>query len=191
VYLSTASGSSRDSRDKSSCRDSPVCSDNVAQTSGLIAPSSSCGEIDLFGPVLTQESAISLLPLDLKLSTKSLKPPLKSPPTLVPLRMPPKLPIVPANRKKAQEGGHGWESAIHVHHLRSDPSNDGPRNWFRLLAVPEMGDVLWGVASASIPDRIGLRLSYALCRHPAEGESQDFGITFPHRMRITWTPSLT
>jgi hypothetical protein len=30
--------------------------------------------------------------------TKSLKPPLKSPPTLVPLRMPPKLPIVPARR---------------------------------------------------------------------------------------------
>jgi hypothetical protein len=30
------------------------------------------------------------------------------------------------NRKKA---------AIHVDHLRSDPSNDGPRNWFRLLAV--------------------------------------------------------
>jgi hypothetical protein len=49
------------------------------------------------GPVLTQESAISPLPLDLKLSTKSLKPPLKSPPTLV-----------------------------------SDPSNDGPWNWFRL-----------------------------------------------------------
>jgi hypothetical protein len=30
------------------------------------------------------------------------------------------------NRKKA---------AILVDHLRSDPSNDGPRNWFRLLAV--------------------------------------------------------
>jgi hypothetical protein len=45
-----------------------VCSDNVAQTSGLIARSSSCGEIGLFGPLLTQESAISPLPLDLKLS---------------------------------------------------------------------------------------------------------------------------
>ena len=26
------------------------------------------------------------------------------------------------------------------------------------------------------PKWIGLRLSYALCRHPAEGKSQDFGI---------------
>ena len=95
MYLSTASGSSRDSRDKSSCRDNPVCSDNEAQTSGLTAASSSWGEIGLFGPVLTQDSAISPLPLELKLSSKSLNPPLKSPPTLVPLRMPPKLPTVP------------------------------------------------------------------------------------------------
>jgi hypothetical protein len=74
-----------------------VRSDNEAQTSGLIAASSSWGKIGLFGPVLTQESAISPLPLELKLSSKSLKPPLKSPPTLVPLRMPPKLPTVRYN----------------------------------------------------------------------------------------------
>jgi hypothetical protein len=80
-----------------------MCSDNVAQTSGLIARSSSCGEIGLFGPLLTQESAISPLPLDLKLSTRSLNPPPKSSPILVPLRMVPKLCLGSGNLR-SQEG---------------------------------------------------------------------------------------
>src|SRR5215211_9319914 len=78
VYLSTASGSSRDSLASSSSRDNPVCFDNVSNTSGPIACSSWDGAISLLGPCLTQESAISLWPLRLKRSTSSPSPPLRT-----------------------------------------------------------------------------------------------------------------
>ena len=54
VYLSTASGSSRESRASSSCRDNPVCLDKVSSTSGPIACSNCGGVTGWFGPVLTQ-----------------------------------------------------------------------------------------------------------------------------------------
>src|SRR5947209_9198053 len=59
VYLSTASGSSRESRATSSSFESPVCLESAANTSGPIACSSCDGAICLFGPVPTQESTVS------------------------------------------------------------------------------------------------------------------------------------
>src|SRR6187397_543177 len=84
VYRSTALGNSRESRASSSSRDSPVCCDSVAKTSGPIA-CSSCGAAScLLGPVPTQESAASPCPFCLKRSISSPRPPLRNPPAPTP-----------------------------------------------------------------------------------------------------------
>src|SRR4051812_17662392 len=88
VYLSTAVGSSRESRARSSSRDSPVCCDKVANTSGPIACSSWGGATSLLGPVPTQDSAMSPWPFWLKRSTNSLSPLPSSPPTPAPPKLP-------------------------------------------------------------------------------------------------------
>src|SRR3954468_15990602 len=59
VYLSMASGSSRDSLASSSSRDNPVCFVRLLKTSGPIACSSCGGVTGLLGPVPTHESAVS------------------------------------------------------------------------------------------------------------------------------------
>ena len=64
VYLSTASGSSRQSLVISSPRDRPVCLDKVSNTSGPIARSSWSAVHGWLGPVLTQDFAVSLWPLE-------------------------------------------------------------------------------------------------------------------------------
>src|SRR3546814_106846 len=71
VYLSTASGSSRQSLVTSSSRDKPVCLDRVSNTSGPIARSSWSAVHGPLGPVLTQESAVSLWPLCLMIGRAS------------------------------------------------------------------------------------------------------------------------
>jgi hypothetical protein len=88
VYLSTAFGSSRESLASNSSRDNPVCCVKLFKTSGPIACSSCDGVTGLFGPVPTQESAVSPWPFCLKRSTSSPIPPLKNPPALAP---PPRL----------------------------------------------------------------------------------------------------
>ena len=62
MYWSTAFGSSRDSRARSSSRESPVFCERSAITSGPIARSRSVGATDLFGPVPTQEIGNLALP---------------------------------------------------------------------------------------------------------------------------------
>ena len=56
VYLSTASGSSRQSLESRSSRAKPVCFDRVSSTSGPIACSSWAGVNCLLGPVLCRTS---------------------------------------------------------------------------------------------------------------------------------------
>src|SRR4029079_13664747 len=89
VYLSTASGRLLDSLETISSRDKPVCLGKSSNTSDPIACSNCDGEIGLFGPRLTHESATSSWPCCLKALTSSRSPSLNNAPTLVPLRRAP------------------------------------------------------------------------------------------------------
>src|SRR5450432_2571658 len=95
VYLSTADGSSRDSRVNSSSCERPVCFSNAARTSGPIACLSSGGETSVFGPALIQDCAASPCPFCLNLSPTSPTPPLSTPPAPPPPSIPPILPRRP------------------------------------------------------------------------------------------------
>src|SRR4026207_561033 len=79
VYLSTASGSSRQSLVSNSSRDRPVCVDKVSNTSGPIARCSWAVVHGSLGPVLTQDSAVWPWPLCLKRSISSASPLLRTP----------------------------------------------------------------------------------------------------------------
>src|SRR5829696_5039535 len=91
VYLSTASGRLRVSRDSSSSCERPVSRERVASTSGPMACSRCCGAICLLGPRPTHDSAASPCPACLKLSTRSFKPPPRRPPRPAPPKPPSRL----------------------------------------------------------------------------------------------------
>ena len=142
VYMSTALGSSRESRASSSCCDSPVCCDRVASTSGPIACSRSGAASALFGPVPTHEAAASPWPFCWKRLISSPRPPLRNPPAPAPPRLLPNWPSTPASppccggRGAGRGGRIGSSAAEHLGDLvpvlitrEREQSEQGRHGW--------------------------------------------------------------